>query len=288
MKLFQTSQIKALDSYTIQHEPVNSFALMERASLAFFNKMLPFLDREHKVCVIAGAGNNGGDALVVARLLLIAGQAVRVFLVNPQNRLSSDCQKAKAKLLAAFPGVITEVEKAEKITVPATDYVVDGLFGSGLNRPLEGIFAKVVDVINRSGATVFSIDIPSGLFGEDNRNNNPNAIVRADYTFSFQFPKLAFCLSENEPFVGKWSVLDIGLHPQVLQDVPSPYCLTEEKDVRSILRPRTKFSHKGTYGHALLIAGSYGKMGAAVLAAKSCLRGGGGLLSLRKLGNFFL
>jgi len=279
MKLFKTSQIKEIDTYTIQHEPIDSFALMERASLAFFNKMLHFLDGERKICVIAGAGNNGGDALVIARLLLIAGQAVRVFLVNPQNQLSPDCEKAKAKLLAAFPDALTEVDEAEKITILSGDYVVDGLFGSGLNRPLEGIFANVVSIINQSSATVFSIDIPSGLFGEDNRNNNPDAIVRADYTFSFQFPKLAFLLPENESFVGEYSMLDIGLHPQALLDFPSPYYLTEEKDIRSILRPRTKFSHKGTYGHALLIAGSYGKMGAAVLAAKACLRSGCGLLS---------
>ncbi|MDR1729439.1 MAG: NAD(P)H-hydrate dehydratase [Prevotellaceae bacterium] len=279
MKLFKTPQTKELDEYTIQHEPVDSFVLMERASLAFFNKMLPYLEGDCRICIFAGTGNNGGDALVVARLLLIAGQSVRTFLVNPQNRLSPDCKKAKEKLLAAFPYALMEIDEAEKIIFSSADYVVDGLFGSGLNRPLEGVFAEVVSIINHSGATVFSIDIPSGLFGEDNRNNNPNAIVRADYTFSFQFPKLAFFFSENEPFIGEFSVLDIGLHPQALQDFPSTYFFTEEKDVRSILRPRTKFSHKGTYGHALLIAGSCGKMGAAVLAAKACLRGGCGLLS---------
>ena len=142
MKIFKTSQIKEIDTYTVQHEPVDSFALMERASLAFFNKMLSFLDGERKICVIAGAGNNGGDALAVARLLLIAGQEVRVFLVNPQRQLSPDCEKAKAKLLDAFPNALTEVGEAKKITVSATDYVVDGLFGSGLNRPLEGIFVR--------------------------------------------------------------------------------------------------------------------------------------------------
>ncbi len=279
MKIFKTSQIKEIDAYTTLHEPVSSFALMERASLAFFNKMLPFLDRDARICVFAGSGNNGGDALVIARLLLISGQAVHVFLVNPQNRLSPDCGKAKAKLLADFPDALTEIGEAAEITVPATGYVVDGLFGSGLNRPLEGVFADVVSIINRIEATVFSIDIPSGLFGEDNRHNNPDTIVRADYTFSFQFPKLAFLLPENESFVGKYSVVDIGLHPQALQNFSSAYFLTEEEDVRSILRPRAKFSHKGTYGHALLIAGSYGKMGAAVLAAKACLRSGCGLLS---------
>jgi len=279
MKLFKTPQIKEIDTYTIQHEPIDSFALMERASCAFFNKMLSFLEAGRRTYVFAGPGNNGGDALVIARLLLTAGQSVRVFLVNPQNSLSPDCEKAKVKLLTAFPGSLTEVDEVEKITVSLADYVVDGLFGSGLNRPLEGIFAKVVSIINNSGATIFSIDVPSGLFGEDNRDNDKSAIVRANYTFSFQFPKLAFLLPENEPFVGEFTILDIGLHPQALQDFPSPYYLTEEKDVKSILRPRRKFSHKGDYGHALLIAGSYGKMGAAVLAAKACLRSGCGLLT---------
>ncbi len=279
MKLFKTSQIKEIDEYTIQNEPIDSFALMERASLAFFNKMVGFLDGEHRITVFAGPGDNGGDALIVARLLLIAGQSVRVFLVNPKGLLSPGCEAAKAKLLATYPDALVEVDEAERITISLADYVVDGLFGSGLNRPLEGIFAKVVSIINNSEATIFSIDVPSGLFGEDNRANEDKSIVHADYTFSFQLPKLAFLLPENEIYVGKYSILDIGLHPQALEDLPSSYFLTEEKDIRSILRPRRKFSHKGDYGHALLFAGSYGKMGAAVLSAKACMRGGCGLLS---------
>ena len=279
MKLFKTSQIKEIDQYTIQHEPIDSFTLMKRASCAFVDALFPFLGKGRRICLFAGPGDNGGDALVIARMLLEAGQIVRVFLIHPQNRLSPNCEKAKAELLAAFPDSLTETDEVEKINLVPADYVIDGLFGSGLNRSLEGIFAKTVSLINESGATVFSIDIPSGLFGEDNRLNDKETIVHADYTFSFQIPKLAFLLPENESLVGKFSILDIGLHPQALQDFPSSYYFTEEKDIRAILRPRRRFSHKGDYGHALLIAGSYGMMGAAVLAAKACLRSGCGLLS---------
>jgi NAD(P)H-hydrate epimerase len=214
MKLFKTVQIKEIDSYTIQNEPIDSYELMERAASAFVDAMLPFLESGKQICVFAGPGNNGGDALVIARFLMITGLPIDVFLVSPENSISADCEKAKAKLLAQFPDSLVEIVNAEAITIPKTDYIVDGLFGSGLSRPLDGVFANVVSIINNSGAKVFSVDIPSGLMGEDNKGNNLNAIVRATYTFSFQFPKLAFLLSENELFVGKFIVLDIGLYPK--------------------------------------------------------------------------
>ena len=281
MKFFEASQIKIIDNYTIDNEPIGSFLLMERASCAFTDKVLPLIKTGEPVSVFAGPGNNGGDAFVVARFLALAGITVHVFLVNRSGgSLSADCKKAKEKFCLAFPGRLTEINSVEMITEPLTGYVVDGLFGTGLSRPLEGVFAEVVALINNSRATVFSIDIPSGLLGEDNRQNRKEAIVRADYTFSFQFPKLSFFLPENEEFIGEFSILDINLHPQVLHDLPSPYYFMEEEDVKRMAQPRRKFSHKGDYGHALLVAGSYGKVGAAVLAAKACLRAGCGLLSV--------
>ena len=285
MKIFETCRIKEIDDYTITNEPIASFALMERASCAFLDKMLPYLKTSGQISVFAGPGNNGGDALVVARLLSNMGMQVQVFLVRQGGSLSTDCEKAKEKFCLAFPNMLTEINSVNMIPEPLTGYVVDGLFGSGLSRPLDGIFAEVVALINSSTATVFSIDIPSGLSGEDNFRNRKEAIIRADHTFSFQFPKLSFFLSENEEFIGEFSILDIKLHPQVLHDLPSPYYFMEEKDAKQIAHSysmsfRRKFSHKGDYGHALLIAGSYGKMGAAILAAKACLRTGCGLLSV--------
>jgi len=156
---------------------------------------------------------------------------------------------------------------------------IDGLFGSGLSRPLEGIPAAIVAQINQSTNTIIAIDIPSGLMGEDNTGNNMENVVRADYTLTFQFPKLSFFFAENEQFAGQWEVLPIGLHPDGIEQEKSDFSWLEQEYIEQILPVRSKFDHKGRLGHALLMSGSYGKMGAAVLASKACLRAGVGLLT---------
>jgi NAD(P)H-hydrate epimerase len=176
--------------------------------------------------------------------------------------------------------------------IGSTDVIIDGLFGSGLTRPLEGLPAEIVQKINSlsfSGHptqsrvttknTVISIDIPSGLMGENNTGNIPENIIQADFTLTFQFPKISFFFAENEKYVGDWEVLPIRLHPEGIEQTLTNFFLTEGEDVQQIIQKRSRFGHKGTYGHALLIAGSYGKMGAAVLASKACLRSGAGLLT---------
>jgi len=158
--------------------------------------------------------------------------------------------------------------------------VIDGLFGSGLNKALSGGFAAVVKYINASPATVVSIDIPSGLMGEDNTYNVHTNIVRAHLTLSLQLPKLAFLFAENEPYVGEWQLLDIGLSEDAIHDMETDFCLLEHEDVSALLKPRSRFAHKGNFGRALLIAGSQGMAGASVLAARACLRSGVGLLTV--------
>lgn len=280
MKIFQTEQIKRIDALTSQYEPIDSYLLMERASRAFFDELLHHLSDSTTFCVIAGSGNNGGDALVVARYLLMIGREVAVYLVNPKNSLSLDCTKAYANLADRYPNCVNMVSSASQITIDA-ECVIDGLLGSGLNRPLSGFYKEIVEKINASGKQVVSIDLPSGLFGEDNSDNDPSAIVKASQTYTFQFPKLAFLLSENEVYVGDLKVLDIQLHPQAMAETSSSFYMTDESVARSLLKPRGRFSHKGTYGHALLIAGSQGMTGAAVLSSKAALRSGCGLLSVR-------
>lgn len=162
----------------------------------------------------------------------------------------------------------------------ADHVVIDGLFGSGLNKALSGGFAAVVKYINASPATVVSIDIPSGLMGEDNTYNVHTNIVRAHLTLSLQLPKLAFLFAENEPYVGEWQLLDIGLSEDVIHDMETDFCLLEHEDVSALLKPRSRFAHKGNFGRALLIAGSQGMAGASVLAARACLRSGVGLLTV--------
>ncbi len=280
MKLFQTAQIKTIDALTAQYEPIHPYRLMERASRVFFDELLRCAPSDTSFCVVAGSGNNGGDALVIARYLLMIGRPVSVFLVNPKGKLSPDCQSAFNDLNEKFPNHIVEVVSPEQLVVEG-DWLIDGLFGSGLNRPLSGIYADIVRIINESGKHIVSIDLPSGLMGEDNGSNDPRTIVKANRTFTFQIPKLSFLLPENERYVGEVTILDIQLHGKAIAEVETAFFLTERVDVQGLLRPRSRFAHKGTCGHALLIAGSRQMTGAAILAARSALRSGCGLLTVQ-------
>lgn len=281
MKIFNSSVSKKLDAYTIEHEPVSSFELMERAASAVAFEIMSHWKRNVPIIVFAGPGNNGGDALAVSRMLIEEGYKPEIFLFNTSNKLSPDCQKNKQRLLAMPECRFTEITN-QFIPPKLSDdmLVIDGLFGSGLHSPLTSGYAALAQLINSYNATVVSIDLPSGLFGEDNRQNNNRNIVAADYTFTFQFPKLSFLMSENEHFTGKWKVLDIGLHPDILAQTPSPFYYVEPEDAARLLKKRRKFASKRDLGHSLLVSGSYGMMGAAVLAAKACLHTGAGLVSI--------
>jgi len=281
MKLFATTDIKNIDKLTVEYEPISSIDLMRRAATRVADELLKVLGTNAEVDVFAGNGNNGGDAFFVAYLLKMVGVEVRLwYCCGNDAKLSADCAKAKEVLLSKFPQVYHEVISRESLPmIKSSSIVVDGLFGSGLNRPLSGFYADVVENINKAKCQVYAIDIPSGLMGEDNSANNLEHIVRATVTYTFQFPKIAFLLPENEQFVGAWQVLDIALHPRAMAEIESHYFLTSENDVKEKILPRAKFSHKGTFGHALIVGGSRGKMGAVVLASRACLRSGVGLLT---------
>lgn len=281
MKIFPTTSIKQLDADTIENEPIASIDLMERASRALARAIAERWEPDTPLTVFAGPGNNGGDALALARLLAGKGYRLEVYLFNTKGTLSPDCETNKERL-ADVPGVdFHEVTTQFVPPVLTADHVViDGLFGSGLNKALSGGFAAVVKYINASPATVVSIDIPSGLMGEDNTYNVHTNIVRAHLTLSLQLPKLAFLFAENAPFVGEWQLLDIGLSEEAIEEKETDFALTEHEDVASMLKPRGKFAHKGNFGRALLIAGSQGMAGASVLAARACLRSGVGLLTV--------
>ncbi|MDR2809376.1 MAG: NAD(P)H-hydrate dehydratase [Tannerellaceae bacterium] len=284
VKIFTTEKVKELDEYTISHEPIRPIDLVERAASVFVGEFVRRYTKQNRVIVFAGQGNNGADALAISRLLLEESfERVETYLFNPPSgTLSEACEQSKRNLFEVHDNVVFKEIEAKFIPpiLSELDIVIDGLFGSGLNRPLSGGFAAVVKYINQSKATVISIDLPSGLFGEDNRENTPDTIIHADVTLTFGFPKLAFFLPENESYVGKWKILDIGIHPNGIADTPTFYYQTTEDDAGKALPPRSKFAHKGMFGHALLIAGSRGKMGASLLAAKACLRSGAGLLTV--------
>lgn len=280
MKIFKAEQVRLIDAYTIENEPVKSIDLMERASVRLAGWYVRHYHTDQQVLIFAGPGNNGGDALAMARLLADRQFRVKCFLLD-FGRPSKDNTLNKERLLSQNKVELVEIRAGDSLPlIESLDVVVDGIFGSGLTRKAMGFPAEVLQHINRHATTVIAIDIPSGLFGEDNGSNDFSAVIRASYTLTFQFPFLSFFFEENHSNVGQWRVHDIKLHPDIIADTKALYQTIEQNVIRSVLPVRGRFSHKGTYGHALLISGCYGMMGAALLAGKSCLRSGAGLITL--------
>ncbi|MBI9036120.1 MAG: NAD(P)H-hydrate dehydratase [Bacteroidales bacterium] len=280
MKVLSVEQIREADAYTIEHEPIPSIDLMERAAKQCFNWIITHTDKKKQFQIVCGTGNNGGDGLVIARLLINDGYKVELALVHYASKLSTDCE-ANLKSCESIEGIkIHHIREEKEIpTFDSNAVIIDALFGSGLSRPVSGIAGIVIDHLNEANAIVISIDMPSGLFADYSTDKKKGAIVEADYTLSFQFPKLAFLMAQNDRFVGDWHILSIGLHPDFINNTNTQNYFMTSDDIKSLIKPRTKFSHKGNYGHACLISGSYGKTGAAILASRSAMRTGLGLLT---------
>lgn len=285
MKIFPTAAIKRIDAYTIENEPIPSIMLMERAAATLTRAILGRYP-QGPFAVFAGQGNNGGDALAVARMLAVAGHTVDVWLVAPAERLSPDCAANLQSLQAMAAGglfALTLHNVSDGFAPPQMEQgavVIDGLFGSGLTRPVEGLYATVINYINSLPCDVVAIDIPSGLMGEDNSGNNHSNIVKATVTYTLQFPKLAMLFAENAPYIGTFETLDISLSKEAMDNETTPYYMTTLADIKPMLPCRAKHAHKGNFGRALLVAGSEGMAGASVLAARAALRSGVGLLTL--------
>lgn len=281
MKIFTSKQIHEWDAYTIEHEAITSLDLMERSANAITRAIMSRWDRKVPVIVFAGPGNNGGDALAVARLLAENQYDVIAYLFNIRNHLSNDCYSNKMRLkdskrLKQFVEVTEEFDPPE---LTEETLVVDGLFGFGLNKPLSGGFASLVKYINASPGTVVSIDLPSGLMAEDNTYNIPANIIRADVTLTLQTRKLCMYFADCQQYLGDVEVLDIALSEKWKEETPSAITIVERGNILPLLRRRDSFAHKGTMGHALIIAGCYGMAGASVMAAKACLRSGVGKIT---------
>lgn len=279
MKFFHTSQIRELDAYTIEYEPIDSIDLMERAARALTAAIL----KRYPGCrfaVFAGPGNNGGDGLAVARMLATEGYSVGAWLINPKGKLSPDCAVNLERLRSINVDVTENVGHFSMPVLGRDTIIIDALFGSGLNKPVsDGVFADVINGMNASGCRVVAVDMPSGLSGENNYSL-AGTVVHATDTLTLQFPKLSLLMPENARFVGEMSVLDIGLSQEWIEREPSSLYFTDEKEINALLRPRGKHAHKGNFGRALLVAGSKGMAGASVLAARAALRSGVGLLTV--------
>ena len=285
MKILNAEQVRKLDSYTIKNEPILSINLMERAARACTEWIKEKFKVNMPVSVFTGPGNNGGDGLAIARILADMGYNIRVYICG--NKLSPDSLINYERLLIQKLAYIKFIIAPEDFPrLKSNELVIDALFGSGLMRPLHGLFAEIVHFLNRSEATIISIDIPSGLFSEDNALLNKcldggyTEAVRANYTLSLELPFLSFMFPDAQLHTGEIILLSIGLNQTYLNEIETNYFYIDHQFVSDLPVNRLKFDHKGNFGHALIIAGSYGKMGAAILACKACLRAGVGLLTV--------
>lgn len=276
MQILTAHQIRAWDEFTIRHEPISSIDLMERAAATCFDWISKHY-HGRRFSVFCAKGNNGGDGLAIARMLS-TNHFVTVYILEFGHLGTEDFQVNLARLHQTEV-VIKFIPTEENIPqIGQEDIVIDALFGSGLNRPVDGLTAILVNAINSSGNEVISIDIPSGLSADD--SSKGHMAIKATHTLTFQCYKPAFLVPENEVNTGNLHVLDIGLHPDYPASIEQCDQLVDLSLAKTIVKKRTSFAHKGNFGHALLIAGSYGKMGAAILAARGCLRSGVGLLTV--------
>lgn len=281
MKIFQVKHLAEADRVTIKNEGITSAQLMERASTAVYNEIHKRLNHEQiPIKIFCGIGNNGGDGLVVGRLLLEQGYNVTIFIVNFTKERTPDflLNYNKVKDMGEpWPTLLMREEDFPALS--SKDFVIDAIFGIGLNRPAESWVASLIKHINRSNAFVLSIDMPSGLFSTKIPAAE-DAVIYANYTLTFQAPKLVFYLPQTAGYTGDIQVLDIGLDREFLNSVsPQAYLVDKEEALKRYI-PRKVFSHKGDYGHSLIIGGSYGKIGSVSLTAKSCLRTGAGLVTI--------
>ncbi len=277
MKIFSASQIREIDQYTINNEPISSLNLMERAAESILGWLLPFLQNQHaEVAIFCGPGNNGGDGLAVARMLTRHDIEVKVFLLA-FGKVSPDHAANLARLPKRSYLSVQHCAVGEPFPhLSEGSVIVDAILGSGLTRPVEGYWARFITYLNQLPNPTVAIDIPSGLFADQ---ATQSVTIEAQHTISLQSPKLAMLLPENARAVGQWHLVDIGLHAQIQQELDVDDYIIDARMIADLLTARPKYGHKGNFGHSLLICGSRGKMGAAVLAARGCLRSGAGLVT---------
>jgi len=284
MRILTAEAMREVDRAAIEDLGVPSLVLMENAAIGVVEALGQAFGDAESVAVFCGPGNNGGDGLAVARHLAVRGWEVRVFLITGGRELSGDaavqlgiCRKAELPILevASGDGLPAALEAAAEC-----DVVVDALFGTGLARPLEGLFAQAVETINSLPAPCVAVDLPSGLAGSQTRPIGPH--VRADLTVTFAAPKVAHVFPPAADAVGEMVVTDLGIPPRLVEEIEEEagdLHLLMGEELAELLPEREPGTHKGDYGHALIAAGSPGKAGAAILAARAAVRAGAGLVT---------
>lgn len=275
MRILSTSEIRKADRYTMENEPISSLNLMERAAKSVFDRLREEGEGMEAYAILCGMGNNGGDGLVIARLLVEKSIAVQVFILKHREEGSDDFAINLERLsdLGVNPIWVEDASFVNDISPNAG--IIDCMLGSGLSSPLKGVFVDVVRALNETPNYKMAIDVPTGLFGEDNSNNDPTAVLHVNTTFAFHTPRLSFFDPDWGRFAGNWEVVDIGLLDDNAPRELNFHAITAD-EVSFLLRGREKFSHKGDYGHLLVVAGSKGMLGAGHLASSSALKAGAG------------
>lgn len=275
LPLLTSPQIREADAYTIANEPISSINLMERAAKAFVGWFINhFPDKKQAISVYCGTGNNGGDGLAIARMLHDHHyKAVNVKIIRFSDKASDDFN-VNLKKLQKLP--LIEIKAGDSLPAEDSPIIIDAMLGSGLNKRLKGDYLKLVKYLNDLERTVVAVDVPTGFFA-DGEVKQGAEVLKADLVITFQQAKINFLLPESAPFIKCWEAVNIGIAEKFVRSLNSPYQYVEEKDIGKLIKPRHKFSNKGTYGHALIIAGQAKTMGAALLCASACAHAGAGL-----------
>jgi NAD(P)H-hydrate epimerase len=279
MKILSAEQTRAADAYPIANEPIASIDLMERASRQLYYWFLDCFPDKPEVVIFCGKGNNGGDGLALSRMLLLSGFKVQTLIVEHSKNSSADFQKNFSRLQQLNSNLQSVDNQQSFPEIPKDSIIVDAILGSGLNQPLKGLIKDIVSEINTLANYKVAIDIPTGLYADDNSESELTHVLKADYTLSFQAPKLSFLFPETGSYCGEFEILDIGLSSVFLENVESNFYFLTDRIIESYFKQKPKFAHKGMNGHAEIIGGSYGKIGAVVLASRACLKTGAGLVT---------
>jgi hydroxyethylthiazole kinase-like uncharacterized protein yjeF len=278
-QLLSSNQMHTVDTYTTKHQNISSLDLMERAATAFvkaFKKEVK--DKSIRIAVLCGQGNNGGDGLAIARLLVKIGyKKVNVYHLNFSQKQSDDF-KQNLKWLTKSKVQVLSIEDPIKLNIE-TDVIIDAILGSGLNKPLTGKYEELARIVNRLDKKVIAVDVPTGLNTEGEIDNNYKGI-KAELTISFQLPKINFFFPESVRALERFEVVNIGLDEKFISEQESNWKLTTKEYIQNIIKKRKNFTHKSTYGHALIVGGNTTTMGAAILAAEACLHIGAGLTTV--------
>ena len=276
LSLLTSAQIHEADTYTIAHEPISSVNLMERASKAFVGWFVNhFPDKKQTISVYCGTGNNGGDGLAIARILHGHHyKNISIKITRFSDKASDEFNTNLKKLQNTIP--VIEIKPKDNLPAEDSAIIIDAMLGSGLNKPLHGDYEKLVKYLNKLEKTVVAVDVPTG-FPTEGDVQPDSTVLKAKLVITFQQPKINFLLPESGPVMQCWETVNIGIDEGFVQSLNSPYQFVTEKDIRQLLKPRHKFSNKGVFGHALIVAGQAKTMGAALLCSSACAHAGAGL-----------